>query len=358
MVAKLKSIIKIVYSALLCVLIAGCSGGGGGTTPAAPVTISGTAATGAALVGVVDVYGSNGGSIVNTQINADGTYTVDVTGLTLPLLIVAVPSNPVLPSQYSAADGPGVTNITPLTSLTIFYANAGDDPSNLILTWQSSAASIIAAIPNSQAAVNANFVNTFSLINSALDIDFTTYDFFTTTFAIGEKIDQILDLLDVNIVGSSLSINVNGSPFLFDALINTGGSGGSTGSVTFSGTGASLLPASFQPDAGSVATIGNVGIASWSSGVFLSPNSMSLLINFDIQSLIVTSIQLIDFNSFNEWSAEEGNLGAFFPTGTINASFDGTTLVFSNDTLEIIDPGTDLPIAGQEIVLNGTITVQ
>ncbi len=109
------------------IALASCGGssdsGSGGTT--ASKTISGTAAAGAAIVGTVTVKGALG----NTQsalIEADGTYDVDVTGLTAPYRLRAQGTvggkTYKLHSYAEDADVGGTVNITPFTDLIV--ANA------------------------------------------------------------------------------------------------------------------------------------------------------------------------------------------------------------------------------------------
>lgn len=118
---------------LFSLSLASCSGGGGGGT-AAP-TISGTAATGKALVGNVDIYGKNGGSILDIPIDTSGKYSADVTGLTPPYLICAEPDDTNSDNLYSYSGTSGTANVTPLTTLALYYANDEQDLAQLINTW-------------------------------------------------------------------------------------------------------------------------------------------------------------------------------------------------------------------------------
>jgi len=109
------------------ILLAACGGGGGGgTTPtASSTTLSGTAAAGAAIIGTVTVKGSLGNT-KSELIEADGTYNVDVTGLTPPYRLRAQGTvggrTYKLHSYAEAADVGGNVNITPFTDLIV--ANA------------------------------------------------------------------------------------------------------------------------------------------------------------------------------------------------------------------------------------------
>jgi len=237
--------------------LSACGGGGGGSSEgnggSNTKTISGTAATGAAYDGVVNIYGSNGGSILDLSIDSSGNYSADVTGLTAPYFISAIPTNPNVTALYSWAGSPSVANITPFTSLAMFYANGGQNPSLLINTWPSNAANVSANLPNSKAIINANFIGVFSAINPALNTDFSSYDIFSSQLAIGDTLDQILDISEIDVTGSVPVIMINGSVFSFDPNININGpgtgNGGSTGlgSLTITGSDTSVFGTSFVP---------------------------------------------------------------------------------------------------------------
>ena len=127
-VRTLKQLGSIACAALL---LAACSsgggeGGGGSTPSAASVRISGTAAAGASVVGFVAVRDSSTNPQpvrTNIPIEANGHYSVDVSGLTAPFAFLAsgtVGGETV--SLYSAAtqaDVGGTINITPFTDLII-----------------------------------------------------------------------------------------------------------------------------------------------------------------------------------------------------------------------------------------------
>lgn len=247
---KLITGFKFSFLIVMISLITACGGGGsssngGGTLQA----VSGTAATGIAIDGNVNVYGSNGGSMLDVPVGASGDYSADVTGLTAPFFICAVPDDSNLASQYSYADGPGIANITPMTTLALYYANGDQDPASLISTWPVNQANVTANLPDAQAAVNANFVGVFDVINAALNIDFSTYDIFSTGFNIGDIFDQILDLLDVDLGDGTPVITIDEAPFTFDSDIDISGIniGGATGTLTITGADTSVIGTSFSP---------------------------------------------------------------------------------------------------------------
>ena len=123
-------------------VLSGCGGGGasaGGTTGGTPVatpgaTISGTAATGAAMAGATITVKDSTGAIVGTATaGSDGAFSVTLSStVTPPLILQAVPPSPypVGSEQYSIFVGtPSATNsslnrvnITPATSLVVYEA--------------------------------------------------------------------------------------------------------------------------------------------------------------------------------------------------------------------------------------------
>jgi hypothetical protein len=103
--------------------LAACGGGGGGgsSTPT-PQPISGTAAAGAPVVGTVTVKDSTGASKTST-IAADGSYSVNVAGMTGPFVFMAdgtVGGRTIqMVSAATSADINKTINITPFTDLIV-----------------------------------------------------------------------------------------------------------------------------------------------------------------------------------------------------------------------------------------------
>ena len=136
--------------------------GGGDSPPAAgttstTLTLTGTAATGAAMAGrPVDVKCATGTGTATTA--AAGTYTISVTDGVLPCALrVTAADGTVL---YSVASGTGrsaVTNINPVTHLVV-AALTGANPTTLYTNFTSSTASAVTA-GNVTAAVTS-VVNT------------------------------------------------------------------------------------------------------------------------------------------------------------------------------------------------------
>jgi hypothetical protein len=136
-----KNLIKSIFGLFLVLAVSACgsnkSAGGKGMeffllTPQAPV-VSGVAAAGIPLSGTVYLKDSadQPRELVLT-INADGTFSFDVTEMTAPFLLKAVGSaNGKDFTLYSLADGNGIANVNPMSNLLLTYASGGADLSAL-----------------------------------------------------------------------------------------------------------------------------------------------------------------------------------------------------------------------------------
>ena len=109
---------------LACVVLGGSAllaacGGGGGDGDAA-LTLKGTAAVGAPLVGAITATCKTGTGSATS--NSDGTYTVAIVGGVGPCLLKIQPATGA--TLYSITSGSGATqtaNITPMTNMLVTY---------------------------------------------------------------------------------------------------------------------------------------------------------------------------------------------------------------------------------------------
>lgn len=187
--------------------VSGCGGGGGGggdsvtplpQTPGAPMaaTISGTAAAGLPLVGNVTVKDANGVSR-STPIGTNGSYSVDVTGLTAPFVFRAEGTvggqTYVIHSAASAADANGTINITPLTDLIVAniagqlaenYFNSGDFSSLTTSELKAEADSLKAKLLPVLLAMG---------VESSIDLLRTAFT------PLSSALDKVLDVISVSV---------------------------------------------------------------------------------------------------------------------------------------------------------------
>lgn len=114
----------LVIGTLTGLLIAGCGGGGTSNVPGTATSISGTAATGAPVVGQVVAIDANGTRFTATTSSA-GAYTINVAGGTAPFILTVIGmSGGKAVTLNSVATAVGQTvNITPLTDLIVSTAS-------------------------------------------------------------------------------------------------------------------------------------------------------------------------------------------------------------------------------------------
>ena len=185
--------------------------------------ITGTAATGAAIDGFVYVMDATGTEI-NVAIEDDGSYTATVTGMTGPFLLRAIPNADSTAIEYSfAEEGDTVANITPMTTLAMFFANDEASLSELQSSWSDAANSFSTDdLEEAQAQVKANFADLFEdngVDTSAFDLFATAFEANNTTF------DAVLDALniDIDMSNGTVVILLDGISFTYDADIDTSG---------------------------------------------------------------------------------------------------------------------------------------
>lgn len=219
----------VAVTAILALILAGC-GSSGGNTPAAnnngavsssctaPGAVCGVAATGAAIGGIVYAYDVNGKASPTATINADGTYTIDASGLTPPLMITTIGTSNLKPAIYhsiaTSADLNKNVNVTPLTEVVLALA-AGQPAQDIAL------ASMPVVTNNLAAAVTA--VN--GIVSPlATAVGATISNPLTDTFKTdGTGIDKVLDninvtpakqggTMDVRLVGTNVSLGTVALP--------------------------------------------------------------------------------------------------------------------------------------------------
>ncbi|MCK6458530.1 MAG: hypothetical protein L6Q95_01385 [Planctomycetes bacterium] len=176
---------KSLLLAVCCVLM-GCGGSGDGPAE----TLSGTAATGAAIPNAAVVIKDSTGSSVSTTTNAQGQYSANVGGMTPPFVgQVALPGGGEL---FSIATETGTANIDPLSDLMAdaFFAVRGTTPENVFPTLDAST-----DLPN-EVEVQALEGIVERMVQPwlvAAGVDPATFDIVTTPFvANGQGYDQVL----------------------------------------------------------------------------------------------------------------------------------------------------------------------
>jgi hypothetical protein len=186
------------FVVLQMLILTACGGSSdpGVTTPVASTTLSGTAAAGAAIVGQVTVKGSLGVTR-SALIEADGSYDVDVTGLTAPYRLRAQGTvggrTYKLHSYAEAADVGGNVNITPFTDLII--ANAAQQVAESYFDSNTPADLDPAVVAAQEAALQAKLQDVFTAlgIGSAINLLNDTFS------ADHTGLDAVLDIVRIEV---------------------------------------------------------------------------------------------------------------------------------------------------------------
>jgi hypothetical protein len=202
---KFKRYITLLFL-LSALVLTGCGGGGGGGSgsssngSSAPTaisqTLSGTAAAGAPIAGMVSVKDSLG-TIRTVTIAADGKYTLDVSGLTAPFMLHAEGNvggrTYNLFSAAVAADINGTVNVTPLTDLIVANV-AGQIASTLY-----SSGNFSRLTPTELTQAEANLRTRLQPVLTALGLNAST-DLLRATFNANHTgQDALLDVLRVTV---------------------------------------------------------------------------------------------------------------------------------------------------------------
>lgn len=189
---------KILLPVLLSGLMVACGGGGGGsTTPPVSTTLSGTAAAGAPIIGTVTVKGALGNTR-SEYIEADGSYDVDVTGLTAPYRLRAegtVGGRTYKLHSYAVEGDVGNTvNITPFTDLIV--ANVAGQIAESYFDDNGAVAELDSAeIDAQESELQAKLQDVFDVLG--LD---TAIDLLNSSFSADHSgLDAALDLVRVEV---------------------------------------------------------------------------------------------------------------------------------------------------------------
>lgn len=187
---SLLPLVLALFVAFIALAITAC---GGNTSK--PAVLTGTAATGAPLVGKI-MAKSRIGALLVAQSNRDGSFRIETGGMVTPILFQATPADggEVLYS-FSEANTGITVNITPLTTLALFQAAEGKPLAEIFENWETQNSLFDeATITQAQKAINKNLAGLFE----EQGLDPTSYDFFNEPFKADQTgIDAVLDRIQV-----------------------------------------------------------------------------------------------------------------------------------------------------------------
>ena len=312
-----RSMIRWCIVPLFFLMLAGCGGGGKSGSP----TISGIAAAGSTLTGTVYLKDSSiPARELSVPIAANGSYSLDLEGLTAPFLLKAVgTANGNNLTLYSFATATGITNINPLSNLAVVLANGSDDLATLYNSPD---------LPRMQAIMNA-LPNAITNVQTVLQPTLAKFGAATVNFISDPYLanHQGLDLfLDMAVISAS-----NGVVIIMDKQAR------STISMPLSG----FLTGSIDIISTPIGSAGSVLI--WPSLPFVAPNKT---VNF-------TAIVVGSANQQITWSVVEDNGGTITNTGAYTApATTGTFHVTATSAADTTKSATATITVGELNVLS------
>lgn len=258
-------------------VLSGCNSGStvAGAAPAA--TLSGVAATGAPIIGGTVTVTCSGGGPLTTTTATDGSWTVTISGQTLPCAASVTGGNlPGGTTYHALALSTGTVNITPLTDLIVARA-VGQAPA----TWLSGVTAGQWAAITSTAINNALTAVRTALNLTALNSVNPLTDTFTAVS--GNTIDNILEALKTALTNAGLAYatllaNIASNttlPVNFQTALSTAYSALGTVTVGGSNSGSSCL--TFQG--------GSVTGSPYTNGQSVCFNASSTTLAFNSTSL-------------------------------------------------------------------------
>ena len=222
-----KNFNKLMVSSIVAwgILASGCGSSSDSTANPTTETLSGVAAAGAPLIGQVTVKGA-AGNTKSAYIEADGSYEVDVTGLTAPYRLRAEGSvggkTYKLHSYAESADVGGTVNITPFTDLII--ANAAQQLAENFFDSSATVELDSAEVDAQEEALQAKLQDVFDALGVG-----TAIDLLNTSFSADHSgLDAALDIIQIeqtsaNIVTiTNLVENTTISDDILDTTDNSG----------------------------------------------------------------------------------------------------------------------------------------
>lgn len=224
---------------LAAAVLVACGGGGGGTSSSA--TVAGTAATGAAIASGSVTLKCVSGTTSAVTTGTDGSFTVDVSGVTLPCLarVDYKDASGTAQKLHSYVGATGTANITPVTDLVVSKLAAGASTT----AFDTFDASKVKALTAAQVQTAIAAVRTYL---AELGVDITNFPAdplgskFTPAVGstAGDKADKVLDELAAKLKAAGKKLSEAGD----DVAAGRSGKPGGGGSASITGSFAGQAP--------------------------------------------------------------------------------------------------------------------
>jgi hypothetical protein len=244
----------VLSAAALAALLSACGGGG---SSSATATVTGTAATGAAIAAGTVTLKCVSGSASSLPTGADGNFSVDISGVTLPCVgrVDYKDSSGTAQKLHTFISAAGNANITPVTELLVAKLTSGTAADAFDKFDATKAKTFTATqIKAAADAVKAYIKNTLGVDTTNLPDDpVGTKLAAKTSSSSGDKFDTVLDDLAAKLKSSGKK--------LADAAVELEKSGSTTGvgstvlgNMVVTGIGSSARNGTYAPTAVSQAS--------------------------------------------------------------------------------------------------------
>lgn len=212
----------LVIVAVLLSLLTACSGGSGGSAPAAGQAtttanatsplLEGIAAAGTPLSGTLYVTDSSyPAQKVKATINQDGTFSLDVSGLTPPLLLKAVGTVAGSPVNLcSFATTPGRVQVNPLTDLLLAAASGAQQRTDLFALYSTHNRASLITIANRLPQLTTQLRTMLQPLLALYGAD--AADPFSSAYRVDHQgMDGLFDDVKIDIADGSVAVTNRGS---------------------------------------------------------------------------------------------------------------------------------------------------
>ncbi|MFN2529217.1 MAG: hypothetical protein ABR584_10945 [Candidatus Baltobacteraceae bacterium] len=201
---------KLAIFAMCSLLVTGCGGGGGSSaapptvTPGPPIatppsstsSVSGIAATGKSIAAAAVSLKDSTGATKSATTAADGSYSIDTTGMTGPFIVTTTSGSTKLYSVSADSNAKTVVNITPLTDV-VARSWYGAQSTNIDAAFASSSPN--APAPVAAASITGAVQNIVQLWLTKAGVSATGFNIISTPFAAnGTGLDLVLSETSVN----------------------------------------------------------------------------------------------------------------------------------------------------------------
>ena len=337
----------VLLAAVVLGLVSGCGGGSDGASPAA-AAVSGTAATGAAIVGGLVSMKCVSGTTGIATTGADGSYVLNVNDSTFPCIgrVDYTDSANTRQKLHTFVTAPGTANITPITELLL----ASLTGSTSVDAFDKFDAAKLKALNAAQVSAAIAAIKAYLVTLGVSVVDFPADPIGKKLVAkvgssAGDKADGVLDDLAAKLKGMGKNLG--------DAV---GDVDGAKTPTTIGGANVLTVSAASKSSRNGAYTISGArfaGSAPNPTDFGFNGNTLNGLFETDV---VVTTGGVIRYATI--WYFDGNNVISFFGCGGSNATAcTGVSFDSTGQKVTISDAHWTLTGGSETLTVNGTIVI-